>query len=248
MRPERVVVHGLGDSLTAAIADVWTNGGLVPWHEILVDRLRLMDLPVTLTSTYARVGATSADVLREQVSNASIERGDLVCLWVGGNDVLRSGYTPHDSRAAISAVFDNVRRAGGVPLSMELPRISSVLPGPSWAMRSWDEQGALINALTAELSMRSDGLHVLWPGAQVTGPDGTHLSQAGHYHYAAQYAIALARRWGMPPPDVVVPNGLPTFTAWQRRWWYVSRGTRWLLRRRVDRHGHVDRHRRRASG
>lgn len=235
MRPERVVVHGLGDSLTAAIADVWSNDPLVPWHEIMVDLLRLMGTDATLTSRLASIGVTSQDVLASQLPQADIRPGDLVCLWIGGNDVLRSSYTLDQTRAAVSRVFDAVQEAGGSPLTMELPRISSVLPGPSWAMRAWDRQGALVNRLIAARSTAAGGIHVPWPGNHVTGPDGTHLSQAGHYYYAERYAVALAERWGLAPPEVVVPDGLPSFTARQRWQWYLRNGWRWMLRRRLDR-------------
>lgn len=234
MRPERVVVHGLGDSLTAAIADVWTNERLVPWHEILVDLLELMDLDVFLTSMYARTGAPSAEVLSEQLPMAVIAPGDLVCLWVGGNDVLRSKYSIDQTRTAVTEIFDAVRESGGIPLTMELPRISSVLPGPAWAMRSWDRQGALINELTARRSPMCGGIHLPWPGNHVTGPDGTHLSQAGHYYYAEEYAVALAARWGLPAPVADIPPGLPEFTQRERWRWYLKHGWLWLLRRRLD--------------
>lgn len=234
MRPERVVVHGLGDSLTAAIADVWSNAPLVPWHEILVDLLGLMGLDVTLTSRLASTGVTSHDVLTTQLPQADIRPGHLVCLWIGGNDVLRSSYTLDQSRAAVTEVFDAVRDAGGVPLTMELPRISSVLPGPSWAMRAWDRQGALVNELTATRSPAAGGIHIPWPGNYVTGPDGTHLSQAGHYYYAERYAVTLAARWGLPAPEVVIPASLPSFTTRQRWQWYLRNGWRWMLRRRLE--------------
>lgn len=234
MRPERVVVHGLGDSLTAAIADVWTNDKLVPWHEILVDLLRLMDVDVTLTSEYASIGQTSAEILHAQLPRADIAAGDLVCLWVGGNDVLRSRYTLADSRSAITGIFDAVRDAGGVPLTMELPRISDALPGPAWAMRAWDRQGALVNELVGERSPACGGVHVRWPGMHVTGPDGTHLSQAGHYYFAEEYAVALADRWRLPVPVIDVPAGLPSFTPRERWRWYLKHGWLWMVRRRVD--------------
>ncbi|WP_153504122.1 GDSL-type esterase/lipase family protein [Cumulibacter manganitolerans] len=235
MRPERIVVHGVGDSLTAAIADVWTNQRLVPWHEILVDLLPRTGVEVTLASRLARSGATSAEILAEQLAVADVADGDLVCLWVGGNDVLRAGYGISDSRAAIEGLFAAVRERGGVPLTMELPRISAVLPGPAWAMRAWDRQGALINELTAALSPAAGGVHLTWPGPRVTGPDGTHLSQAGHFEYAARYAAALAARWGVPAPVPDVPAGLPRFGPRDRRRWYVRHGWRWLARRRIDR-------------
>lgn len=243
MRPERVVVHGLGDSLTAAIADVWTNDRLTPWHEILADLLCLMGMDVELKSKLARVGASSREVLTEQVLTADIQSGDLVCLWVGGNDVLRSNYAIGDSRAALGRVFDAVHHAGGAPLTMELPRISDVLPGPAWAMRSWDAQGALVNQIVKARSHTAGGVHIRWPGPRVSGPDGTHLSQRGHYFYAEQYAIRLAERWALPVPTVEVPLGMPVFTPRDRRRWYLKHGWLWLVRRRLDNHRAQRRHR-----
>lgn len=234
MRPDGVAVHGLGDSLTAAIADVWTNQRLTPWHEILVDLLRLMRIDARLESEMARTGASSREVLLEQIPAAGIRSGDLVCLWVGGNDTLRSRYTLQDSRDALTKVFDAVQRSGGIPLTMQLPRISDVLPGPAWAMRSWDAQGALVNRIVRDRSIAAGGVHISWPGPQVSGPDGTHLSQAGHYFYAEQYALRLAERWSLPVPAVAVPPGLPAFTPRDRRRWYLKHGWLWLMRRRID--------------
>ena len=234
MRPERVVIHGFGDSLTAAIADVWTNQRLRPWHEILSELIELMGLQTSQASQLARTGATSEQILREQIPQADIAPGDLVCLWVGGNDVLRSGFTAADSERAIAEIFDAVRAARGIPLTMELPRISSALPGPRFAMRSWDRHGATINRVTESLSTAIGGIHLSWPGARVTGPDGTHLSQAAHYEYAERYANALADRWVLPAPVGAVPQGLPIFTPGERRRWYLQHGWRWMLRRRRD--------------
>lgn len=234
MTIRRVVVHGLGDSLTAAIADVWTNDRLEPWHEILVELLRTMGLEATLTSAFARTGASSAEILTEQLPEAAISSGDVVCLWAGGNDVLRSGYGLSQTRDALEALFDAVRDAGGVPLTMELPRISDALPGPAWAMRAWNRQGALVNEITARRSAECGGVHIPWPGSHVTGPDGTHLSQLGHYYYAEHYAIALAERWRLTAPVVARPDGLPVFSARQRWRWYLRHGARWMARRRRD--------------
>ncbi len=227
-------IHAFGDSLTAGIADVWTNSKLTPWPRILFDALRSTGADVVLTSDLARVGASSREVLSEQIQPAEIGSGDVVCLWVGGNDTLRSKYTIEDTHLALGEVLGVIGEAGAVPLTMELPRISSALPGPRWAMRSWDAQGALVNEMVRAGSGRLNGIHIDWPGPSIAGPDGTHLSQAGHYFYAREYATRLAARWGIATPRIEAPEGLPVFSAADRRRWYLKHGWLWLMRRRID--------------
>ncbi|GAB3293651.1 hypothetical protein EK0264_12530 [Epidermidibacterium keratini] len=227
-------IHVVGDSLNAGIADVATNRKLRAWPAQLAAQLSQGAQQARVVADYAVSGAPSPEVLALQFGRLELMPGDLVCLWAGANDVLRPGCTFAQTVDAMQTMFGAIEQAGSTPLTMQLPRISTMLPGPARLMRRWDDYGFAVNDLVARLSARCGGVHLPWsPLPGLSGPDGTHLSAYGHDVYAARYAAALAPRLGTIAPPLPPAPQIVT-TAAQRRWWYARHGIAWVVRRQFD--------------
>ena len=227
-------IHVIGDSLNAGIADVASNRKLRAWPSLLAAMLDRSGRPARVVADHAVSGAPSPEVLAKQFGRLDLLPGDLVCLWAGANDVLRPRCTFAQTVGAMEAMFEDIDRAGAVPLTMQLPRISHMLPGPARLMRRWDDYGFAVNDLVARLTARGGGVHLPWqPHQALAGPDGTHLSAYGHEVYAARYASALAPRLGITAPSALAAPLVVT-TAGQRRRWYLRHGIVWVMRRQFD--------------
>jgi lysophospholipase L1-like esterase len=186
----------LGDSFSAGLDD-----GSVPWPELTARGLEARGEPVELHNL-ASVGATTADVLEQQLEPALRLEPGIVSLVCGANDVLLT------SRPDIEGCAANVDAL--------LARIRAELPGATIVTATYPDPGRfaglrprtrkrVVEGMTAvNLAIRSaaeshDALIMEFsqhPGVgdrANVGPDGFHPSALGHRRAAAAVLEALAQ-------------------------------------------------------
>ncbi len=196
MSPARGRYAALGDSFSAG-----TDDGSVPWPELTARGLDARGEPVELHN-FARIGATTADVLEHQLEPALRLEPGIVSLVCGANDVLLT------SRPDIEGCSAN--------LEALLGRIRTELPGATIVTATYPDPGRfaglrprtrkrVVDGMTqVNLAIRSaaeaHGAVIMefsqHPGVSDranVGSDGFHPSGLGHRAAAASVLEALAR-------------------------------------------------------
>ena len=201
-------------SLYVAIGDSFTAGtGCAAgdaWPDHLAEALRQRNPSLELRNL-AGNGATSSDVLGEQVPEVLELEPDLVTVVCGGNDVLRSTRPDVDGyEDRLELILGRLRSAN------PLLRIATATAPEQWDFlslgprtRARVEDGlATLNRITREVARR----HSV-PWLEVAGhpgladpanysSDGLHPSAVGHRRTARAFAELLAEHHGVLEPGV----------------------------------------------
>ena len=186
----------LGDSFSAGLDD-----GSVPWPELTARGLEARGEPVALHNL-ASVGATTADVLEQQLGPALALEPGLVSLVCGANDVL---LTSRPDLEACSANLDALLAR----IRTELPGATIVTatypdPGRFAGLRPRTRKRVVDGILQVNVAIRSaaeaHGAVIMefsqHPGVgdrANVGTDGFHPSALGHRRAAAAVLEALAQ-------------------------------------------------------
>jgi lysophospholipase L1-like esterase len=186
----------LGDSFSAGLDD-----GSTPWPELTARGLNARGEPTELHNL-ASVGATTEDVLEQQLEPALELEPDLVSLVCGANDVLLT------SRPDIMGCSDNLDKLLA-RIRAELPEATIVTatypdPGRFVGLRQRTRTRVVEGMTLVNLAIRSaaeeHGAVIMefsdHPGADDpdnVGPDGFHPSATGHRHAADAVLEALAQ-------------------------------------------------------
>ena len=186
----------LGDSFSAG-----TDDASVPWPELTARGLNARGEPVELHN-FARIGATTAQVLADQLGPALALRPGLVSLVCGANDVLLT------SRPDIDACAAN--------LDALLARIRGALPAATIVTATYPDPGRFAGLRPRTRKRVVDGMvqvnHAIRAAAEANdalvmefsehpgvgdranvGRDGFHPSALGHRRAAAAVLDALVR-------------------------------------------------------
>jgi lysophospholipase L1-like esterase len=194
----------LGDSFTAGT-------GCAPgeaWADRLAAALGSFRSPVSYCNL-AEDGATSAEVLEDQVGAALQLEPDLVTLVCGANDVLRSVRPDAEGyRARFGASVDRLLR--GIPGV----RLLTATSPESWrflelrrrtrarVVRGLQEVNDATRAVARERGVPCLDV-VDHPGLddpENFSPDGLHPSPSGHRHAALEFARAIHSHFGIETP------------------------------------------------
>jgi lysophospholipase L1-like esterase len=189
----------LGDSFTA---------GLVPGEPRWADEVARALGPDTRYENLAWVGATSADVEREQLDTALRLRPDVVTIVCGANDVLESVRPNPDEYAnRLSRMFSRLRREAPQAdvVTATYPDISRFLDLRP-RTRTRVEKGMRRFNDACRAVARSHGIALLegfdHPAAGERGTyadDGFHPSEEGHRRAAMEFLRALRGRFRPAP-------------------------------------------------
>ena len=186
----------LGDSFSAGLDDEST-----PWPELTVRGLNDRGEPTELHNL-ASVGATTADVLEQQLEPALALEPDLVSLVCGANDVLLT------SRPDIMGCSANLEKLLA-RIRAELPDATIVTatypdPGRFVGLRSRTRTRVVEGMALVNLAIRSAAEahgalimefsdHPEADDPDNVGPDGFHPSAIGHRHAADVVLAALSQ-------------------------------------------------------
>jgi len=249
-------VVALGDSITAGVGDAVTpeavhGPGWAAHLATLTGASRFENLACN--------GARAQTVVAEQLDAALAADADVATLVVGGNDALRTDFSPVDVGRHLSRCTRTLRARGAVVVLATLPPVGlfELFPGRvRRVMRARiDAVNAMVRATAArERTGRGPAVALLDVGEAVrrAGPgawfvDRVHPSPLGHRHVAAGGVRAVdAALPGLPavrsaPPGTStgallaqLPAPPPPPSAWQRAAWLTLAGVPWAVRRGHD--------------
>ncbi|GAA1993635.1 SGNH/GDSL hydrolase family protein [Isoptericola halotolerans] len=232
-------VVALGDSITAGVGDAVgpdaTHGpGWAAHLALLAEAGRFENL--------ARNGARTRTVVDEQLDRALAARPDVATLVIGGNDALRSDFSPADVARRLTTCVGALRGAGAAVVLATLPpvglfelcggRVRSVM------RTRIDAVNAAVRAVAGRQAGDGTGV-VVFDVAEAVRPLGTgawyvdrvHPSPWGHRHVA----VTAARAVRVALPDLArLPAPPPPPPAWERAAWLTLAGVPWALRRGRD--------------
>jgi lysophospholipase L1-like esterase len=232
----------LGDSTAAGLGDPMPGGGWRGFPVLLAEALgaRLVNPAVT--------GARMADVRREQLPVALAAEPDVVVVFVGMNDTLRSDFDPVRLQADLAAAVGALRSAGAHVLLMRYHDHTRVFPLPAPLRRAlWRRVVALnaaVDAVVAEQLAAGTGVGIgvldldELPGGYEPAAwaiDRLHPSELGHRILAGGLAALLSDAgFAVPGPVSLQCGGGLRVTALHRAAWLVFKGVPWLVRRGRD--------------
>ena len=188
-QPCRKGLIALGDSITLGEGSMALGITPLSWAQWLA---KALDLPYT---SYAFNGATTAEVLREQLPRVRFEY-DLATLYVGVNDVRSPSFDAaayeRDLDAVAAALAGRSARLLMLTLPEDLGRPSSA-PKPAAANAAVRRVAAAHGAVVAELAD--------FGGWTLVQPDVVHPTPLGQVEMADRAARALGST--MRPSDLV---------------------------------------------
>jgi lysophospholipase L1-like esterase len=225
-RPCRLGVLALGDSITNGHGGMQSGLGSQSWAQWLAQAL---ELPFT---KLARDGATTADVVREQLPAIRGEGYDVGCVYIGVNDVRSTAWDARayerDLDAILRALGERCERVlvATLPLRLGIPPAGADLARVNAAIvRLAAERGAVVADLAD------------FAGARWVWADRVHATATGQVEIADRAARALGAR--RLPSEIASPP--PPDLAYRRH--YAQRAVREHTRAAVTR---LRLHRRRA--
>lgn len=188
----------IGDSLTEGKGDVYPNGELRGFADMLSHCLRATSAEAVYANL-ARPSVRAHEVRRDQVPQAAALAPDLVTAIAGVNDVIALRFRPRQVAEQVEGVFADLREAlpGATIATAILPDIRQV----SAIARLWHTRVAVLNDVVRH-SARRHGLVLADMSAvpplrtEEIALDRVHPSPLGHQRIAAVFADAL----GLPEP------------------------------------------------
>lgn len=188
----------IGDSLTEGKGDVYPDGRLRGFADLLAHSLRAAGAPVAYANL-ARPSVRVHEVLAHQVGPAVAFRPDLITAIAGVNDVIALGFPARQVAARIDALFAGLREGApdAVVLTATLPDLGHLTA----VARMWRSRVAALNEATRTAAERH-GVGVVDLAAMAmrredVALDRVHPSPVGHVRFAAAFAEAV----GVPAPD-----------------------------------------------
>jgi lysophospholipase L1-like esterase len=185
----------IGDSFAEGRGDPDPAGGFVGWVPRVAHRL---GVPAGAVLNLGAHGATTRDVVEQQLDKIADVDAPLLGVAVGGNDLVRA-YDHDGFRRNLTTIFDAVARPGRLVFTHDYPDIPGKLPGVP------DEHRALLRERFADANVFLAGLCVergvvryalstaaLCADPDMWYPDGIHPSSLGHRTIAEEIATAVA--------------------------------------------------------
>ncbi|GAB3175055.1 hypothetical protein GCM10027059_48220 [Myceligenerans halotolerans] len=255
------VAVALGDSITVGVGDTVGPDARhgAGWAAHLAAVLR-----VGTFRNLASNGSRARDVAADQLTEALELRPTLATVLVGGNDVLRSDFSPREIEAALARTVDALARARSDVVLVRLPVIGLFELAPRVVRRVMRRRVAVVNAAVdaaaaaareapGRVVVVDGGAAIASAGARAWHIDRVHPSPAGH----RKLALGVARAWlgeaagegareaaaepARPentPPEAALAARLPVApeppSRWQRAGWLVVKGIPWTWRRGGD--------------
>ena len=190
----------LGDSLTEGKGDIYPDGRLRGFADMLAVSLRRVD-PGVSYANLARPSVRAAEVRAQQLPAALALRPDLATVIIGLNDVIALRTDADRVGAELEAVVEGLRGAGCTVLTATLPDLTHVTS----VAALWRARIARVNAEVRRVagaarrpSCRPGGTRARDSSARHMALDRVHPGAHGHHLLASAFADVL----GLAPPDV----------------------------------------------
>lgn len=224
----------LGDSAATGVGDYDQFGRPRGWCYHLASAF---EQPVNLIQV-ARSGAQSNEVRDVQLPRVMVYRPDIAALVVGGNDLLRNGFSPHRLYENLRSTITEFKSCGAEVLMLQLHDPTKIVPLPKLLARVLHRRVNAVNEVYERLVdefelvfLRTRNLPDIYQ-SHLWHFDRMHPSAHGHFTLAKSFRDLLASRgWGLG--ELEIPN-IALTTKRDSRIWMIRNGTPWFFKRSFD--------------
>lgn len=224
----------VGDSAASGVGDSDSDGNYFGWSYHLA---KSFQEPLVYINA-SRPGARSAEVLNEQLPKVLIHEPELVAVIVGGNDLLRSNFSPEIFERNLRQTLVELVSSGSTIMLLELHDPTEIVPMPYLVGRICRRRVAAVNHITLRLSQEFGA--ILLPTRSLTGVydsekwhvDRMHPSKSGHQFIAKEFAVLLRDRGYLVGNVQIDP--INNRSSRDSILWMLRNGVPWFLKRSVD--------------
>ena len=224
----------VGDSAASGVGDSDDYGNHFGWTYHLA---KAFHEPLVYINA-SRPGARSAEVLNIQLPKVLDHAPELAAVIVGGNDLLRSSFSPQIFESNLRKTLVELVSNGSTIMLLELHDPTVIVPMPYLVGRICRRRVKAVNEATHRLSKEFGA--VTLPTRALSGiyerekwhVDRMHPSKFGHQFIAEQFAILLRER-GYFIGEVKI-DPINNRSRKDSIMWMLRNGTPWFLKRSVD--------------
>jgi lysophospholipase L1-like esterase len=224
----------IGDSAASGVGDSDSNGNHFGWGYHLA---QAFNEPLIYINA-ARPGARSGEVLEEQLVKVSVHDPELVAVVVGGNDLLRSNFSPTVFESNLRETLIRLVSTGATVMLLELHDPTKIVPMPYLVGRICRRRVAAVNKATSK--MAQDFGAIMLPTRSLENiysrskwhVDRMHPSKLGHQFIASEFAKMLRDR-GFDVGDVAI-SPVNNRSRKDSILWMLRNGTPWFAKRSID--------------
>ena len=224
----------IGDSAASGVGDSDANGNHFGWGYHLA---QAFNEPLIYINA-ARPGARSGEVLEEQLVKVSVHDPELVAVVVGGNDLLRSNFSPTVFENNLRETLIRLVSTGATVMLLELHDPTKIVPMPYLVGRICRRRVAAVNKATSK--MAQDFGAIMLPTRSLENiysrskwhVDRMHPSKLGHQFIASEFAKMLRDR-GFDVGDVAI-SAVNNRSRKDSILWMLRNGTPWFAKRSID--------------
>ena len=224
----------IGDSAASGVGDSDIHGNHFGWGYHLA---QAFTEPLIYINA-SRPGALSKEVLHEQLPKILIHEPELVAVIVGGNDLLRNGFSPQVFEENLNETLRKIEEIGATSMLLELHDPTQIVPMPRLVARVCRRRVNAVNQITRKMAHRYSSILLETRSLEAIYArdkwhvDRMHPSRHGHQFIADNFAHLLRKR-GFEVDSV-------KFTRTNNRSgkdsiiWMLKNGTPWFLKRSID--------------
>jgi lysophospholipase L1-like esterase len=224
----------IGDSAASGVGDSDDHGNYFGWTYHLA---KAFQEPLIYVNA-SRPGARSAEVLNVQLPKVLDHDPELAAVIVGGNDLLRSNFSPDIFEKNLRQTLVELVSNGSTILLLELHDPTAIVPMPYLVARICRRRVKAVNDVTSRLSKEFGA--IILPTRSLSGiyerdkwhVDRMHPSKFGHQFIAEQFADLLRMR-GYFVGNVQI-DPINNRSRRDSILWMLRNGTPWFLKRSVD--------------
>ena len=224
----------VGDSAASGVGDSDDYGNYFGWTYHLA---KAFQEPLVYINA-SRPGARSAEVLNIQLPKVLAHTPELTAVVVGGNDLLRSNFSPDTFESNLRQTLVELVSNGSTILLLELHDPTVIVPMPYLVGRICRRRVKAVNEATNRLGKEFGA--VTLPTRSLSGiyerekwhVDRMHPSKFGHQFIAEQFSDLLRER-GYFIGDVQI-DPVNNRSRKDSILWMLRNGTPWFLKRSVD--------------
>jgi lysophospholipase L1-like esterase len=224
----------IGDSAASGVGDSDANGNHFGWGYHLA---QAFNEPLIYINA-ARPGARSREVLEEQLVKVSVHDPELVAVVVGGNDLLRSNFSPTVFESNLRQTLIRLVSTGATVMLLELHDPTKIVPMPYLVGRICRRRVAAVNKATSKMAQEFGA--IMLPTRSLENiysrskwhVDRMHPSKLGHQFIASEFAKMLRDR-GFDVGNVVI-SPVNNRSRKDSILWMLRNGTPWFAKRSID--------------
>lgn len=226
----------LGDSSTEGLEDPRPAGRHRGWADRLALHLaRAQSAPILYANLAVR-GRQTRQLREEQLMPALAMRPDLVSIFSGTNDIMRSTFDLDRVMDDLRHMHLAFRERGATVVTITMPDLSAVAPMARRMAPRLEAFNARVRALCAESGavLLDVARHPVAGDPRLWHEDRLHANTEGHRRIAAGLAQALGlpgfdAGWAEPLPPMIPPSAVARTAAELR--WIGRHFFPWMLRR-----------------